>query len=107
MNPTQQARADKVASMRLKAKNAFNIPLPDALIVFVNYSDRFPCMISKDWTVNRAKTILLQQCGLKSTDSDSLILYSEDKDENLTKLKLDDKVSNCILDMQDLHLIHV
>lgn len=93
--------------MRLKAKNAFNIPLPDALIIFVNRENsvRFPCMISKDWTVNRCKTILMEQSGLKSADSTLYALYGEGKEHNLTLLQLDDKVRNCLVDMQDVHLI--
>jgi DNA-directed RNA polymerase subunit H (RpoH/RPB5) len=102
-DPIQQARIDKVAAMRLKAKNTFKIPLSDAIIVFVNpqNSDRFPCMISKDWTVNRCKSVIVEQSGLK--DPTSYTLYSEE--ETLLALKLDDKVGNCLKDMQDVHLL--
>lgn len=93
--------------MRLKAKNSFNIPLEDALIVFVNkQNDRFPCMISKNWTVNRCKTVLLEQVGLKSQDTAAWILYLENSDGNLSKLTLDDQVGKCLNNMQDLHLLN-
>lgn len=108
MDPAQQARADKISAMRLKAKNAFKIPLEDALIVFVNNnSDRYPCMISKAWSINRCKTACLEVCGLKASDSDAFNLYNEEKDANLSLLKLDYKAEQCLCDMQDVHFLPV
>ncbi|KAI6191463.1 hypothetical protein M3Y97_00230700 [Aphelenchoides bicaudatus] len=103
VDPTQQARSDKIAAMRLKAKNSFKIPLEDALIVFVNNGDdRIPVMISKDWSINRCKTICLEQCGFKSDDSHKFALYSEkENEEAMQKLELDHKVEYCLQSMQD------
>jgi hypothetical protein len=108
VDPAQQQRADKVAAMRLKAKNAFKIPLEDALIVFVNHGcERYPCMISKAWSINRCKTAFLEQCGLKASDSDAFNLYGEEKEENLVLLKVDFKAEQCLQNMQDVHFMPV
>lgn len=81
----------------------------EALIVFVNLqnSDRSPAMISKQWSVNRCKTALLEASGLKASDSSSYVLYSEDDDSNLVLLALDSKAEQCLHDMHDVHLLLV
>lgn len=74
---TQQARADREASMRVKAANAIHVPREQMLIVFVNVvesGERFACILSKTWTINRCKFSVAEQCAL--SNSNELALYS-------------------------------
>lgn len=67
LDPTAQARADKIAIMKAKSKNPQKIPPDEMLVIFIWVSpeERVPFLVSKLWSVGKVADVIISQGRVK------------------------------------------
>lgn len=69
--PEQQARADKVAVMKAKAKGTGGIPPGELMFVFVSLESgvREPTMVSKTWSIGKCVDVIAAQHKIENNNA--------------------------------------
>lgn len=71
LTPEQQARADKVAIMKAKAKGTGGIPPGELMFVFVSLESgaREPTMVSKTWSIGKCVDVIAAQHKIENNNA--------------------------------------